>query len=82
MDTHVPDNVSLSLEGVYSADSTHLTLTAAYSVFSKLSGIRGYTLIKEVRGPNMRASVPLATPSGNPLGQKENVPFSKQLKKK
>jgi hypothetical protein len=73
----VPENVSLSLEGVYSADSTYLILTAAYSVFSKLAGVGGYILIKEVRGPNMRASVPPATPSGQ-----ENVPFSKRPRTK
>ncbi|KAI9373788.1 hypothetical protein BJX61DRAFT_501575 [Aspergillus egyptiacus] len=69
----LPDCAAISLEGVYETDSMCVILQGAWAVWSKLSNMRGYTLITEARGPNLAAVNRAPPPPAPPL--KENVSF-------
>ncbi|KAL4917028.1 hypothetical protein BDW62DRAFT_211541 [Aspergillus aurantiobrunneus] len=49
----LPEYASITVDGVYPTSSTLVVLSARYSVYSKLAGIHGYSLIEEVKGRNM-----------------------------
>ena len=78
----LPVSVEVTLEGIFPTGSMCVILSSAYSVYSKLAGMRGYALITEATGSNLLAhqlktggSVALHKPSPP---WKENVPFSKK----
>ncbi|KAE8378845.1 hypothetical protein BDV26DRAFT_260683 [Aspergillus bertholletiae] len=49
----LPVNVAITLEGIYPTGSMCLILSSAYSVYSKLAGMKGYALITEATGSNL-----------------------------
>ena len=72
----LPSNVGLELEGVYETNSMCLVMRAAYSVYSKLSGLPFITFICETKLPNLLPQVP-RTPAAihsSPQPKKENMP--------
>ncbi|KAL4780681.1 hypothetical protein BJX76DRAFT_360593 [Aspergillus varians] len=69
----LPEYASIVLEGVYPTSSTLFVLSAPWSVWSKLSGMYGYTFMTEVRGTNMLRQLPAGS-GGSP--KKKNIPFS------
>ncbi|KAF9884973.1 hypothetical protein FE257_000883 [Aspergillus nanangensis] len=52
----LPPSMTVTLEGVYQTESMVLILQSAYSVYSKLAGMKGYHLICEPSGPSMGSS--------------------------
>lgn len=78
----LPSNFSITLEGAYETQSTLLLIQAAYSVFSKLSGIRGFNFIAETNSGNFWVPVSAAgsgipAPSSTEVSKKENIPAGK-----
>ncbi|KAL2822363.1 hypothetical protein BDW59DRAFT_149546 [Aspergillus cavernicola] len=49
---NLPESASITVEGLYPTGPACWVLTSAWSVWSKLAGIRGYRLIAEAKGAN------------------------------
>ncbi|KAE8158374.1 hypothetical protein BDV40DRAFT_307889 [Aspergillus tamarii] len=77
----LPANVAITLEGIYPTGSMCFILSSAYSVYSKLAGMKGYALITEVTGsnllPQLKTEAPV-TPQKGSAPLKENIPFWKK----
>lgn len=72
----LPENASITLEGVYPTSSSLLVLCGPLSVWNKLNGIFGYSFMAKVTGGNQigRLLAPPSGPSAGGLFKKENIP--------
>ncbi|BCS17286.1 uncharacterized protein APUU_10114S [Aspergillus puulaauensis] len=72
----LPENSSITLEGVYPTASTLLILCSPWSTWSKLNGIRGFSFMAEVREGNQmgRLLAPPSGPSDSGFFKKESIP--------
>ncbi|KAL2808429.1 hypothetical protein BJX63DRAFT_439395 [Aspergillus granulosus] len=82
----LPEFASITLDGVYHTGSTCLVLSSAWSVWSKVSGMRGFGLVTEATGPNAlgqphKASEPTKMPERSALKPKGTFFESMDMRK-
>lgn len=71
----LPENASMTLEGVYPTRSTLLVLCGPLSVWNKLNGVFGYSFMAKVTGGNQMRSLVVSPSEPGASGLfKENIP--------